>query len=461
MKVKRLPPDTLCHYGIKGQRWGVITKEYESVGTRSSGTSDPRKKNKNTTGYSKGVKRRGEGMGNTTPVGRQDKYIGRNSRFTEDYMNYARKQKYSQLSKCSSLDFQVDPSLKDNQISCKKTMDADGFEQYSFTFKDEDTYNRWRSSMGLDDDSLVERYNTWKEESDANTAYTNLEEWTAQTVNANMMMLDKYGTVTMKTGELDNRPFANFEEMNGSVNQTFPGMDFYDMTDEEGNTKPQWQRKKKGYLSENNQRDKESGKMEEAEAKADRRKYYMREAAKSAQRAEQTKAYNKKLTTKAKRLGQSFKEVYSEGYNKAKGLLKRKKNLKHSDIYSNVKRLPSDTLCHRGIKGQKHGIRRYQYANGTYTREGNERYRPRSNKRKLTKENAEKSLYAGATAAAIIAIAKMAMPTVAASSNVSLGAMAAASVLSSPAAAFTIPAATIAGGFVVLDAILEDLKKEK
>lgn len=461
MKVKRLPPDTLCHYGVKGQRWGVITKEYEPVGTRSSGTSDPRKKNKNTTGYSKGVKRRGEGLGNTTPVGRQDKYIGRNSRFTEDYMNYARKAKVGQVSKCSSIDFQVDPNLKDNQVGYKTVKDAEGYDQYTFTFKDEDTYNRWKSALGIDDESLVDRYNTWKEESDADTAYYNLEEWTAQTINGNMLALDTYGTLTMKTGEVSDIPYANFEEFKGDYNQLSPAMAMYGWTDEEGNVKPEHRRKKKGYLSENNQRDKESGKMDEAEAKVDRRKYYMREAAKSAQRAEQTKAYNKKLSTKAKRLGQSFKEVYSEGYNKAKGLLKRKKNLKHSDIYSNVKRLPPDTLCHRGIKGQKHGIRRYQYANGTYTREGNERYRPRSNKRKLTKENAEKTLYAGATAAAIIAIAKMAMPTVAASSTVSLGAMAAASVLSSPAAAFTIPAATIAGGFVVLDAILEDLKKEK
>ena len=33
-------------------------------------------------------------------------------------------------------------------------------------------------------------------------------------------------------------------------------------------------------------------------------------------------------------------------------------------------------IYHSGIKGQKKGVRRYQYANGTYTREGNLRYRP-------------------------------------------------------------------------------------
>lgn len=35
----------------------------------------------------------------------------------------------------------------------------------------------------------------------------------------------------------------------------------------------------------------------------------------------------------------------------------------------------TDTLIHHGISGQKHGVRRYQKLNGTYTKEGNERYR--------------------------------------------------------------------------------------
>lgn len=33
-------------------------------------------------------------------------------------------------------------------------------------------------------------------------------------------------------------------------------------------------------------------------------------------------------------------------------------------------------IYHSGIKGQRKGVRRYQYANGTYTPAGNERYRP-------------------------------------------------------------------------------------
>lgn len=35
---------------------------------------------------------------------------------------------------------------------------------------------------------------------------------------------------------------------------------------------------------------------------------------------------------------------------------------------------------HSGIKGQKKGVRRFQYANKTYTPEGNKRYRPNKTK---------------------------------------------------------------------------------
>lgn len=38
---------------------------------------------------------------------------------------------------------------------------------------------------------------------------------------------------------------------------------------------------------------------------------------------------------------------------------------------------PDDSLEHKAIKGQKKGVRRYQYANGTYTAAGNARYRPK------------------------------------------------------------------------------------
>lgn len=47
-----------------------------------------------------------------------------------------------------------------------------------------------------------------------------------------------------------------------------------------------------------------------------------------------------------------------------------------------LRRIPDwtpDELAHKAIKGQKKGVRRFQYANGTYTKEGNERYRPKKN----------------------------------------------------------------------------------
>lgn len=37
-------------------------------------------------------------------------------------------------------------------------------------------------------------------------------------------------------------------------------------------------------------------------------------------------------------------------------------------------------IYHSGIKGQRKGVRRFQYANGTYTPAGNERYRPSNSK---------------------------------------------------------------------------------
>lgn len=42
-----------------------------------------------------------------------------------------------------------------------------------------------------------------------------------------------------------------------------------------------------------------------------------------------------------------------------------------------VRRMKNNELMHRGIKGQRKGVRRYQYANKTYTPAGNARYRPR------------------------------------------------------------------------------------
>lgn len=56
--------DELYHHGVKGQRWGHRKQRYGDI--RDTGGSRP----KNTTGNSKGVHRRGEGL-NTGPVGKR------------------------------------------------------------------------------------------------------------------------------------------------------------------------------------------------------------------------------------------------------------------------------------------------------------------------------------------------------------------------------------------------------
>lgn len=62
MIVKRMN-DELYHHGVKGQRWGHRKQRYGDI--RDTGGSRP----KNTTGNSKGVHRRGNGL-NTGPVGK-------------------------------------------------------------------------------------------------------------------------------------------------------------------------------------------------------------------------------------------------------------------------------------------------------------------------------------------------------------------------------------------------------
>jgi len=49
-------------------------------------------------------------------------------------------------------------------------------------------------------------------------------------------------------------------------------------------------------------------------------------------------------------------------------------------------------LAHHGIKGQKWGVRRFQYDNGSYTPEGKERYRHDSEKTLKTPESLSKFL---------------------------------------------------------------------
>lgn len=64
MEVRRLDSNELYHHGVKGQRWGHRKQRYGDI--RDTGNSRPR----NTTGNSKGIHRRGEGL-NTGSVGKR------------------------------------------------------------------------------------------------------------------------------------------------------------------------------------------------------------------------------------------------------------------------------------------------------------------------------------------------------------------------------------------------------
>ena len=115
MVVKRIRNDELYHHGVKGQRWGV--RHYQNP----DGSLTNAGRERYSTGKSKGVHRRGEGLG-TGPTGRTDSYIGRkaNNRFTNEYKKQLKSNGINQV----SLGF--DPTLKDNRISYTKTNSKDG-----------------------------------------------------------------------------------------------------------------------------------------------------------------------------------------------------------------------------------------------------------------------------------------------------------------------------------------------
>lgn len=102
-------------------------------------------------------------------------------------------------------------------------------------------------------------------------------------------------------------------------------------------------------------------------------------------------------------------------------------------------------IYHAGIKGQRKGIRRYQYANGTYTPEGNLRYRPP--KRDFT-ERAAKRIIAGTTVGELTLAAVKNAP--ASSSHVSINAI----INSAKTALSNVNVSTINAGKHVVDAIM-------
>lgn len=122
-----------------------------------------------------------------------------------------------------------------------------------------------------------------------------------------------------------------------------------------------------------------------------------------------------------------------------------------------------DELYHFGIKGQKKGLRRFQYANKTYTPEGNRRYRPSKGSPLV------KAAVAGSTAAFVWqgakAIAKATAGGVPLSTKLAaIGEAAVSAAMSMPAPIFalTLPLATAAVvvGSVAAAKALKKLKDE-
>lgn len=126
-------------------------------------------------------------------------------------------------------------------------------------------------------------------------------------------------------------------------------------------------------------------------------------------------------------------------------------------------------LDHSGIKGQRKGVRRYQYANKTYTPAGNERYRP---KKGNTFTNAViiggSAAYIGAMAttdigAAVSSILSVPITKVAAD-VIGAGAAVAAGLASIPlpVIALGVPIGAIATASVIKSGMdyLEDLKRD-
>lgn len=132
MIVRRLSSE-LYHHGIKGQRWGV--RRYQNA----DGSLTRAGREKYTTGNSKGVHRRGEAL-NTGPAGEKaKKQLNHNKR-------------YENLYSIDNFNYVVDPSLKSNQIGCKKKKDPKtGKTSFDMTFKSQDDFNKWQKAMGYDE----------------------------------------------------------------------------------------------------------------------------------------------------------------------------------------------------------------------------------------------------------------------------------------------------------------------
>lgn len=176
MKVRRLKPDELQHHGIKGQKWGVRRfQNYDGTlinskgqkgqyGGSGAGTNDPRAKHRNdggkySTGKSKGVHRRGEGLG-TGPVGNTN-----SSRTDGEYGDWLKDQHEKKRSNLimngptlygtdnngnryvlAKVSYNKNKNLKPNQVGCTVTKNARGYDEYNFEFKDAESMAKFYNS---------------------------------------------------------------------------------------------------------------------------------------------------------------------------------------------------------------------------------------------------------------------------------------------------------------------------
>lgn len=174
MNVRKLKPDELQHHGIKGQKWGIRRfQNYDGTlinskgnkgqyGGSGSGVNDPRAKKwnkdgKSTTGKSKGVKKRGDGLG-TGPVGNSGKsrtdgdygswLSNQHKKKKETYMNgqiqgvNSAGEKYT----IATTSYSKNKNLKKNQIGCKVTKDPRGYDSYEFEFRDAEAFANFYNS---------------------------------------------------------------------------------------------------------------------------------------------------------------------------------------------------------------------------------------------------------------------------------------------------------------------------
>lgn len=311
MVVRRLSSE-LYHHGIKGQRWGVrrfqnTDGSLTKAGRQQYGIGDGRKKS---TGKSKGVHRRGEGLG-TGPVGRQDKYVGRMNRFSDNYSSFAKKQKYKNLKDYDSFKFKVDPSIKGSSVRYNSTISSSGGgkSEFNMVFGTQKDYDEWAKAMGLDDKSLESLYKSYLSEMSEAEAQDALISHISTVIDTNVGLLKAKGEL-------------NFDTSNPNYNPDFPYTAYTNLSDM-GKLDPALEIN--GLF--NDVSSSASNKPSSKEAIMRRQRYYA-EAERSKKEAQERLKNSKKFVNKMKRFGDAYTEVHSEniekGINFVKKLFKRK-----------------------------------------------------------------------------------------------------------------------------------------